>query len=188
MNSLLQGKSGVRASIIEFIVDLLNSDIIPNFTSDENAGSELIEVINGKGFVFVDGSIVSTETAFSSNFLTPLKLNKIEAETLKNGKFLLNGIAALLTAGANNLNITLDSISALSCEYFGANVDLFDSAVFEAQRQHRGQISSSANLKLLLDGSRRTNNPLVKLSASNPFSVIPQVNGSIQDVLLNISK
>lgn len=188
--SLMQCRSGVRSEVIKCLVSMLNADVVPNFSSPEQAGLELCFVLTGKGaFCHVNGVVISAAAAFSQYGLTHVGLTAQEASTIKLGQFWSTGCACLIAAGAANMVTMMDSVAALSCDSFGANSEPFDAGHFDSCRQHRGQISSATNLRLLLQGSNRINSPANNSSvAALAFSSIPQVNGPAQDYILSTVK
>ena len=171
--SLMQCRSGVRSEVIETLADMLNSNVTPNFSSPELAGLELCAIItNAGGSCTVNGALMSSTEAFTSGGITPIGLSTSEVSTIKIGQFFVTGCTCLIAAGAANLGIMIDCISALSCDSFGANSEPFEAVHFDTCRQHRGQIASATNLRLLLEGSKRT-----LISSSEAFSRIPQLHG-----------
>ena len=188
--SLMQSRSMVRSEVIEFLVDMLEVGLLPNFTSEATAGQELVAVMTGSLCCHWDGDIVSTSVALSQAGLSAVQLTSDEAATLIKGQFWSTGCACLITAGAANVMTTVDCIAALSCDTFGAYTDPYDSIHFDTCRQHRGQMASATNLRLLLEGSKRVNAP--PADASPPtlasFSSIPQVNGPAQEMITSAVK
>lgn len=183
--SLMQCKSGVRSDVIKCLVSMLDADVVPNFSSPELAGLELCLAITGTGAsCHANGIVTSSAAAFLMHGLSHVGLTAQEALTIKLGQFWSTGCACLVAAGAANMVNMMDSVAALSCDSFGANIEPFDAGHFDSCRQHRGQISSASNLRLLLQGSNRVNSPASNTSnAALAFSSIPQVNGPAQDYI-----
>ena len=176
--SLMQCRSAVRSVVIELLVELLEANIVPNFSSPELAGLELCAFLTAVGgSCYMDSVIVPCESAFESSGLTPVGLTSFELSTLKLGQFWTTGCTCLIAAGAANMAGMMDCISALSCDTFGASVEPFDATNFDTCRQHRGQIASATNLRLLLEGSKRTNSSPIE----SAFCSVPQINGPSQE-------
>ena len=176
--SLMQCRSAVRSVIIELLVELLEANIVPNFSSPDMAGLELCAFLTAVGgSCYMDGVIMHCESAFEMSGLTPVGLTSFELSTLKLGQFWSTGCTCLIAAGAANMAGMMDCISALSCDTFGASVEPFDATNFDTCRQHRGQIASATNLRLLLEGSKRTNSS----SIESAFGSVPQINGPSQE-------
>ena len=125
--SLMQARSAVRSEVIEFLVDMLETNMVPNFSSATMAGTELVAVMTGSGFTcHYDDEIVSSSVALKAAGLTPLQLTIDEANTLMNGQFWSTGCTCLVTAGAANIVTMVDCVAALSCDTFGVTADAFD--------------------------------------------------------------
>lgn len=178
LRSLLQGRLGVRGEVMTFITQLLNDHIIPVFSCDEHAGVELVKIMSGGSvWCYTINGLEKSDTALQGKTLT---LSSREQITLSDGKFLTTGASCLIAFGASSIQSSLDCIAALSCECVGAESEPFSAMHFENNRQHRGQITSSSNLRYILEGSKKintTNKP------STVFRTIPQINGPIQESL-----
>jgi histidine ammonia-lyase len=180
ISSLMQGKSLIRSEVIQLLADMLDADAVPNFSSAENAGNELVAVLSGADSTcYFKGDIVSTSSALRRAGLAPVQLFADEAATLQNGQFFSTGVASLVASGAANVLSMADGVAALSCEAFGVNVEHFDAARFDSSRQHRGQMASASNLRLMLEGSKRVNSSNSKSGSS--FETVPQTNGPAQE-------
>jgi len=187
--SLTLARSGVRAPLLTLLVDMMNANVVPAFSSEASAGKELCLALLGSDKVQVYSPNSSTKTttaaaALQAAALAPLeKLSPLEAASVVQGEFLTTGGACLLALGAQNALQALDGVSALSCEALGSNTNSFSAEQFEQARQHRGQITSSLNMRLLLEGSKRTGVGEVKGDACVPFLTIPQVHGPACDAI-----
>ena len=184
--SLMQSRANVKTEVIQCMGRMLDANVIPNFTSRSAAGIELVATITGAGgYCLTNGGIFSTASALSAAGISPLKLSDEEAVTLMKGHFLTTGAACLVASGAANICTMTDCISSLSCDSFGAYMEPFDSVNFDVSRPHRGQITSANNLRLLLEGSKRTNTPPSDATptALKTFSSIPLVNGPASETI-----
>jgi len=190
--SLVQGRSGVRVEVIELLVKMLNSKIVPAFSSEENAGRELAAVILGVAgaTVTVSAEVKDASSAFSAAGLVHIALTQAEVDTLSRGQFFTTGACCWVAAGSAHLVKSLDGISSLSCEAVGAPLGPYDAERFEIGRQQRGQMLSASNLRLLLEASKRC--PPSSSSATpkqawesgaetTAFQTIPQVHGPAID-------
>lgn len=179
--SLVQS-GGVRPLVIELLAEMLNNNVVPLFTSDSDSGLKLVATIIGRaGIVNVSTPAGDFDAVdgFKACGLPHVALTSSEVEVLTRGQFLSTGASCLIAAGCVNLLKALDGISALSCEGFGATTEPFDADRFEAGRQHRGQMLAAANLRLLLEASRRINTSTG--ANSKAFQQIPQIHGAAQD-------
>ena len=188
--SLMVCRSGVRSEVVECLVEMLDSNIIPNFSSPELAGLELCAILTGANSTcFCNGVLMSSASAFAEADITPIGLSDSEFSTLKLGQFFSTGCVCLIASGAANLGLMIDCVSALSCDTFGISLEPFDAVHFDTCRPHRGQIASAANLRLLLDGTKRLKNANASNSfADSVFGNIPQVHGPSLESISSIVK
>jgi histidine ammonia-lyase len=157
--SLLQGKSNVRLEVIKYLAETLNANKLP------------AELIDGFKHDFKLTKIISN---------CNLNLSNDEVYSLSNYPFISIGVGCLLAGGLQNLQSVLDSVAALSCEAYGSKFSSFDQAHFDVCRQHRGQMLSASNIRLLLEGSKRVNTIDLSKEAEEEyknFHNIPQVTG-----------
>ena len=186
LTSLMQSRSEVRPEIMELLAEMLNGSVVPQFSGDAEAGRDLVLALTGasgaKFFTPDGGESVIPGEAFGLLGAEPVELTALEQSTLTGGQFLCTGASCLLAAGAANVFKTLDGVSSLSLEAVGASTEQFDADRFDTCRQHRGQILSAANLRLLLEASKRVNNPS-QVVATAVFQTIPQVHGPVQDAV-----
>lgn len=190
--SLLQGKSPVRSVVVLRILDLLNLGLTPILTSDSTAGSELQNILNGNGFCYdATGGKVDIADAFKAANIQPHSLSVTEQHAFIGYPFITVGASCLLAAGFKAIAKQIDCVAALSCEAAGCRNEPFDATNFETNRQHRGQMLSCSNLRMMLEGSKRINSdPAISTAAAELYSFysIPQVNGPCLDMMTTICK
>jgi len=192
--SLLATRTPVRAVTIKLLVELLNKEITPVLSSVKNAGLELVLFLSGVGAaVTADNSQITAAEALSTiGYGDYAGATKAETQAFIGNSFLAVGLAGLVASGAAQVIKGLDAITALSCEAAGSKgADVFDPVLYETYRQHRGQMLSAGNLKLLLEGSKRVNsatsaNPLGAQLAA--FHNIPQSTGPAQEAIAVVNK
>lgn len=188
--SLVQGRSQIRPAIIQHLVDVLNANVVPLFSSQSSAETELLGAILGKDgfFCATTQGLKSAAAAYVQNGLVSPILTKLEASTLTAGTYFQTGVGCLVATASSSLVSIADSVAALSCECFGASIEPFDGSNFE-YRQHRGQMASSTSLRSLLEGSKRVNKP--KVTARDQlkrFAIIPQIVGPAQEHIAQASR
>lgn len=188
VNSLMQGKSGVRSCVIQVLVDLLNSGIVPMFSSVESAQSELVSTIIGQySFCYSPAGCITSSQALRQVGATPVSLLDIEAQTLLNGEFSYPGFVAYIVIGASKSFKSIDVISAFSCESVGVSTSAFDAENFDNLRPHRGQMTSASNIRLMLESSGNVNTSNSTQDYSS-FLHIPQINGPASDLIVQALK
>lgn len=183
--SLMQGRSQVRFEIIQALADVLNFNIVPIKEDISFANQIIVDSIccpPNSTFLSKSG-VIPLSQALATAGIRPQQILKSELSTLLSGTCVPTGISCLLVGGALNIATITEGISALSCEAFGAMIDPFDGDQFDSFRQHRGQITSSANLRSLLEGSKRVNKPVLNAPLSEVFLTLPQRTGPALDVI-----
>ena len=131
-----------------------------------------------------------------------------ELKLLSSGHFFAVGVGCYVGAQCQMTSCYLDCVAAFGCEALGAaySSDILaslDAQVFDIGRQHRGQMASASNLRLLLEGSSRmttsknsnqgqaigsvAGNSALPVDTSI-FMQIPQVNGPVLDCVQGVVK
>lgn len=181
--SLLQCNSNCRLDLVHFLVNLLNSKIVPCFSSLERVGIELIALCYGeKVNCYTSSGIKVAKEALKASNIDIFHLSKCEYDTLLVIEYAIIGMTCLLAGSIQNTFKMLDVIAAYSFECSGLNTFPFDPIHFDICRQQRGLMTSSSNLRLLLEGTR-ANATFDSSSYSNllPFTDIPQIHGPATD-------
>lgn len=190
-NTLALGHSGVRPSLIELLLQMLNRQVYPRIPAQGSLGASgdlaplahLALVLIGEGEAFVAGQRVDGRTALAHVALSPIELEAKEGLALLNGTAFMVGYGALLVRRAINLALTADTAGALSLEALHGTDRAFDARV-HAARPHPRQMDCAAYLRQNLHGSqfvRRHDS----LNVQDPYTLrcIPQVHGAIRDAI-----
>ena len=190
---LALGHSGVRAELIERMVEMLNRDLIPVVPEQGSLGAsgDLAPLANlalplvGRGELLVDGTPRPAGDVLRSAGLEPLRLRAKEGLALVNGTQGMLAIGILAVARAERLVRTADVTAAMSVEAALGSDRVFDERL-TALRPHPGVVASASNLRRLLEGSaivasHRDSTHLVQDAYSLRCS--PQVNGATREVL-----
>ena len=201
--SFAAGRNGrIREEIVDLLVDMINSDVVPVFTSDAAAGKELALCLVGstKARVYTSSGATDAATGLAAAGLKAIQLAKTEVATMLKGKFLSVGGGCLLAAGAANLLNIAGAGSALCCEVIGGNLGTaFDAEQFETGRQHRGQVNAAQGMKAMLSGSQRVKFTtaeqkgkqaavVVSDEVLSVLQTIPEVHGPAHDIVLGSIK
>jgi histidine ammonia-lyase len=177
--TIMQARLSVRIDIALLLASMLNSNVIPLLTDEASAGTQLVNAIQGlEGLCSTKNGMMDARSALLEADISPVELTAFEIHVLTTSQFFTTGLASIIGAGASNLCQMLDCISSISCEVFGVDVSSFDASLFDPNRPHRGQMTSSANLRLLLEGSKCINSKSRRdqyLDDTNVFKAIPQV-------------
>jgi len=192
-NVLARGHSGVRASVIELLCELLNRGVhavVPERGSVGASGdlaplSHLALVLMGEGEAILEGERMSGAEALRQAGLEPVVLEAKEGLALNNGTQAMAGVGALALLRAERAVESADVIGAMSLDGLRGTPDAFDARVHEI-RPHPGQAESAARLRALLEGSEireshRDGDPRVQDAYS--LRCMPQVHGAARQAL-----
>ena len=160
VNTLMRGHSGIRASTLQALSELLNRDIVPVIPAKGSVGasgdlsplSHLAIVLLGEGQAFYRGELVSGAEALKRAGLQPVKLSFKEGLALNNGTTQMLATAVLALEKLDSLLQTADLAAAMTLDAFAGRLGAFKPDV-HALRPHPGQVETAANLRRLLDGS-----------------------------------
>jgi len=190
--SLALGRSGARPEVVDAILALLTSDLIPLVPEHGSLGAsgDLAPLAHcalalvGEGEVLdADGRRLPAAAALTDAGLEPIQLGAKEGLALINGT---DGMLGLLVLAIHDLEALLrvaDVTAAMSVEaLLGTDRAFAEDLV--ALRPQVGQRTSAANLRLLLAGS-----PIVASHregdnrVQDPYSLrcTPQVHGAARD-------
>ncbi len=192
INSLAQGYSGVRLELIEALVRLCNSEIVPFVPEQGSVGASgdlaplahIATLLIGQGEAFFKGKLLPATKALGKVGIKPTKLS------VKEGLSLINGTEAS-TALALSALFTIEDVFAaamvagsLSTVATVANEAPFDARVHE-RRGQLGQKKVANSYRKLLDNSEILFSSQHAPRAQAPYSIRcqPQVMGACLDQL-----
>lgn len=191
-NALVQGHSGVRKELIEFLVALLNSRVYPYIPEQGSVGasgdlaplSHLALAMIGEGECLVDGKRVPAVEALQAKGLTPVKLLCKEGLALINGTQVMGAIGCLVVAEAELLLKNAQIAGSMSLEALRGTARAFDEKIHKL-RPYTGQIKVAANIRTLVEGSSiiASHTNCEKVQDAYTLRCIPQVYGSIIDTI-----
>lgn len=191
-NTLLRGHSGVRRSIIERLVALLNAGLTPIVPSRGSVGSSgdlaplahMALPLIGLGHVESDGRRAPAAKALMTAGLPPLVLEAKEGLALINGTQMMAAIGCLTVHDAAVLLHSAQAAAAMSVEALLGSVQPFAAQV-HALRPHAGQTAVAANLRKMTAGSAivKSHEGCERVQDAYSLRCIPQVLGPVHDVL-----
>jgi histidine ammonia-lyase len=187
-NVLALGHSGIRESVIELLLELLNRGVHPIVPERGSVGasgdlaplSHIALLLIGEGDALVAGERMSAAAALERSGLRPAVLEAKEGLALNNGTQVQTGIGILALLAAERALETLEVAGAMSLEALRGTPDAFR-AELQRVRPHPGQGTSAARLRALLADSEireshRYNDPRVQDAYS--IRCMPQVHGA----------
>ena len=179
INTLMRGHSGIRASTLQALAELLNHDIVPVIPEKGSVGasgdlaplSHLAIVLLGEGEAFCKGERVPGAEALRRVGLAPVRLSFKEGLALNNGTAQMLATATLALDRLEKLLATADLAAAMTLDAFAGRTSAFKPEV-HALRPHPGQVETAANLRRLLDGSTL---------ADIPYHLVPKFRTWLAD-------
>jgi len=195
-NTLARGHSGVRPLLIETLLTLLNSGVLPLVPSRGSVGASgdlaplahLALPLLGKGEVRVEGKVIPAIQGLEHAGLEPLTLQPKEGLALINGTQAMTSLLALSVLECRRLVRIADLVAAMATDALRGTDAAFD-ARLHALRPHPGQCASAANIWQLMQGSGiRESHRQGDVRVQDPYSVrcAPQVHGAVRDLLSDV--
>ncbi len=190
-NSLIKGNSGIRLSVIELMIKMLNSGLHPHVPSQGSLGAsgDLAPLANmvlpliGEGSAEYQGKVYHGADALAQIGEKPVKLVAKEGLALINGTQAMTAIAALLIHDSEELMRYAIRASAMTFEALLGIGAALDPRVHEARNQS-GQIAVAKALREELKGSNLLSEQ-GELRVQDAYSLrcAPQVLGASYDAI-----
>ena len=190
--SLARGHSGVRWSVIEALVALANSGVVPCIPAQGSVGASgdlaplahLSAVLIGEGEARIDGVVVPARDALARAGLRPVTLGPKEGLALLNGTQVSTALALSGLFAAERAIAAAFVAGALSVDACLGSDTPFDPRI-QAVRGHRGQADAAAIYRALLAGSQIRESHKDCPRVQDPYSLRcqPQVMGACIDQL-----
>ena len=195
-NTLARGHSGVRTVVIESLLALLNSGVLPVVPSRGSVGASgdlaplahLALPLLGRGEVRIDGNVVPAGEGLARAGLEPLTLEPKEGLALINGTQAMTSLLALAVLACRRIVRIADLVAAMATDALRGTDAAFDPRL-HALRPHPGQGASAANIWRLMQGSGiRESHRQGDVRVQDPYSVrcAPQVHGAVRDLLADV--
>jgi len=191
INALSLGFSGVRLEMIQSLIDMLNSGIIPAVPEKGSLGSSgdlaplahMVLPLLGLGEAYYGGELLPGAEAMKRAGVATIALSSKEGLAMINGTQVMTGIGALTLYDGLNLLKLCDIAAALTLEALNGVTDAFLPEIHEI-RPHQGQVNSASNMMRLLEKSERTSKS-GDLRVQDGYSLrcVPQVHGASKDTL-----
>jgi histidine ammonia-lyase len=194
-NALAKGYSGIRLSVVQALLDLLDRGVYPVIPAKGSVGSSgdlaplshLTLTLIGLGEAVYEGKRMASAEALSLAGLAPVVLEAKEGLALINGTTAMTAVAALAVHDAENLAATADVAGAMSLEAMQGVPAALD-ARLHAARPYPGQIAVAANLRALIDGSdlvsrEREGGAPARVHDAYCLRCMPQVHGAVRDAI-----
>jgi histidine ammonia-lyase len=189
-NALARGRSGIRVSTVERLLDFLAKDVLPVIPGKGSVGASgdlaplahLALGLTGEGRVRLGGRTLSARRALARAGVEPVALEAKEGLALINGVQMSVAVGGLALERALRLSRVADLAGAASLDAARGSDAAFDSRVIAA-RPHPGAVASARNLRTLLAGSaiRESHRGCGKVQDNYALRCMPQVHGAARD-------
>lgn len=195
INSLARGYSGIRLTVIEALMTLVNKEVYPCIPKKGSVGASgdlaplahMSAVLLGEGRARYKGEILSGQAALKIAGLEPITLGPKEGLALLNGTQASTAFALEGLFQAEDLYASATVCGALSVEAALASRRPFDARIHQA-RGHQGQIDAASAYRLLLDEKSQLSDSHVGCEkVQDPYSLRcqPQVMGACLQQIRN---
>lgn len=191
-NVLARGYSGVRPLLVDYLLTLLNRDILPVIPSRGSVGASgdlaplahVALLLIGEGDAVAGSRRLSGRAALKQAGLPPLQLEAKEGLSLVNGTQAMLSLGLLALRRCDILADTADLAGALSLEALKGTPVAFDDRIHRL-RPYPGQRAVAANLRALLAGSeiRLSHMDCPRIQDAYSLRCMPQVHGAVRDAL-----
>ena len=197
---LALGHSGVRPSLIDTLVAMLNAGVVPRIPSQGSVGASgdlsplahLALAMIGEGeAAHVPGGVAIGTPVYRASLevlaevgIAPVVLEAKEGLALINGTQLMASLGTLALLSAERLATAADVAGAMSLEALKGTARPFDERL-QALRPHPGQALVAANLRALLADSEimESHKHCGKVQDAYSLRCMPQVHGATRDAL-----
>lgn len=187
INSLAQGYSGVRMTLLQQLAALVNHRILPIIPSEGSVGasgdltplSYVAATLIGERQVTYQGKTQAALDALNSAGIQPLTLAPKEGLAIMNGTAVMTALACLAWKRAEYLTRLCSRITALATIALHGNKGHFDPRLFAA-KPHAGQNESAA---WIYDDLSDEEAEVIRLQDRYSIRCAPHVIGVARDAL-----
>ena len=185
-NALAKGYSGIRLSVVETLLEMLNKGVHPVIPEKGSVGSSgdlcplahMVMPMIGEGEAVYQGKVMPGREAMEAAGIPVVRLKAKEGLALINGTCAMMGVASLAVYDAGVLVKTADISAALTVDALEGIVDPYDPRI-QAIRPHKGQIDAAANFRQLLEGSGLTvHQGEIRVQDAYTLRCLPQIHGA----------
>ncbi len=194
-NALARGHSGIRAAVVEKILEYLNADILPYIPSQGSVGASgdlaplahLALALIGEGHVWGKDGPEETGKVLKRKKVTAYLLGAKEGLALINGCQVMTAVGLLTARRSRDLALLADIAGAMSFEALRGGRDAFDPLI-SATRPHKGEIKTAANLLKIMgieSAISKSHEDCGRVQDAYSLRCMPAVHGAVKDAIRN---
>ncbi|MEM8932016.1 MAG: histidine ammonia-lyase [Acidobacteriota bacterium] len=194
--SLARGHSGIRPSVLDALIGMLDRDVLPVVPSQGSVGAcgdlaplaHLSLVLIGEGEARFEGRTLPGADALAGAGLAPVTLGPKEGLALLNGTQVSTALALLGLLDAHRTFQAAVVAGAMSVDAVQGSDTPFDARIHRL-RPHHGQQTTAALYRRLLAGSaiRESHRDCERVQDPYSFRCQPQVMGACLDLLRQVA-
>ncbi|WP_186429961.1 histidine ammonia-lyase [Clostridium sp. BSD9I1] len=190
-NALSKGYSGIRLSVLNTLIEMLNKCVHPIIPEKGSVGASgdlcplahMVLVMLGEGEAIYQGERLSGKEAMAKAKIDTVELISKEGLALINGTQVLTAVGALAAYDAKKLTKLADIAAAMTAEALNGIVDAYDEKVQQV-RPHNGQIICAQNMLKILNGSKSTSRQgEIRVQDAYTLRCVPQIHGASRDAI-----
>jgi histidine ammonia-lyase len=195
-NALAKGLSGIRPSVVETLMRMLNGGVHPVIPSQGSVGASgdlaplahLAHVVIGEGEALYKREKLPGAEALQRAGIAPVALEAKEGLSLLNGTQGMLALLSLALREADILSDTADVAASLSLDALRGSPGAFDARIMHA-REYAGAGATARNLAHLNEGSQireshRAAEEDPRVQDAYSLRCTPQVHGAVRDSLV----
>jgi histidine ammonia-lyase len=202
-NSLAMGYSGVRPLIVNTLIKMLNNGVVPYIPAKGSVGAsgdlaplahlalvlsrDSTDDVENSGQAWFEGVLMSGKEAMTRAGIPRVILKAKEGSSLTNGTTLMVSVATIAQYDSEILVKQAEITAAMSLEGLLGFSASFDPATHRVNGQP-GQIETSDHIRALIGGSSLVDSRVEQVQDAYSLRCIPQVIGSVRDVLSFLRK
>ena len=183
--SFLQARACVRPHLVEFMVELLNKNILPTLPSASVASDEQIMTVLVQSFRA--DTPYSIQKQVEDAGLTLPELNPNEIKKMTTGIVPSEALLILAAYNARTLVKMADASSALSLEVISAFTEPFQQSHYDVAHPYASAVEVASILRWLVEGSTLVNKSKRKTQDPSAFRYIPMTHGAFRDAVASAS-
>lgn len=191
-NALAVGNSGIRPSVVQLLLDMLNAGVVPVVPEKGSLGASgdlaplahVALVMIGQGEATLDGRRMPGKQALALAGIKPVSLEAKEGLALINGTQAMTAIGALAVDSALSLYKSATLAGAMSLQALRGITDAFDPRVHALRRQKGQQVCADEMRRLVEDSRLTTRQGELRVQDAYTLRCIPQVHGACRDAIL----
>jgi len=191
-NALSKGYSGCRPVVVQTLVDMANSDVIPVIPAHGSVGASgdlaplahVALVMIGEGEAFYRGRRMSGLAAMKKAGISTITLGPKEGLSVLNGTQVSTALAVAAWVRLERLAKAADLACAWTLHGVAGLTSAYDARIHEV-RGHEGAKFSAARIRRALKNSQILKSPESKRRVQDPYSLrcAPQVHGAVWDIV-----